>query len=256
MFITISLSIIVNCSNDCNCSCSIRYIVNDLFISMDYSQIELRLLAHIANVKEMINDFKNNRDIHEETAKYILKKEMVTKTERQSAKAINFGIIYGMSTWRLANDLKISNSEAKDFMDKYFERYSEIKEYMESTINFAKENGYVKTIMNRRRYIPELSNPVFMVREAGKRNAMNAPIQGSAADLMKNAMVLIHKKMKELNLKSKLVSQIHDELIFDCIESEKDEIIKLGKDIMENAFKLNVPLVVSVGMGKTLFDAK
>ena len=229
---------------------------NDLFISMDYSQIELRLLAHIANVKEMINDFKNNRDIHEETAKYILKKEMVTKTERQSAKAINFGIIYGMSTWRLANDLKISNSEAKDFMDKYFERYSEIKEYMESTINFAKENGYVKTIMNRRRYIPELSNPVFMVREAGKRNAMNAPIQGSAADLMKNAMVLIHKKMKELNLKSKLVSQIHDELIFDCIESEKDEIIKLGKDIMENAFKLNVPLVVSVGMGKTLFDAK
>ena len=229
---------------------------NDLFISMDYSQIELRLLAHIANVKEMINDFKNNRDIHEETAKYILKKDMVTKTERQSAKAINFGIIYGMSTWRLANDLKISNSEAKDFMDKYFERYSEIKEYMESTVNFAKENGYVKTIMNRRRYIPELSNPVFMVREAGKRNAMNAPIQGSAADLMKNAMVLIHKKMKELNLKSKLVSQIHDELIFDCVESEKEEIIKLGKDIMENAFKLNVPLVVSVGMGKTLFDAK
>ena len=110
--------------------------------------------------------------------------------------------------------------------------------------------------MNRRRYIPELSNPVFMVREAGKRNAMNAPIQGSAADLMKNAMVLIHKKMKELNLKSKLVNQIHDELIFDCVESEKDEIIKLGKDIMENAFKLNVPLIVSVGMGKTLFDAK
>ena len=229
---------------------------NDLFISMDYSQIELRLLAHIANVKEMINDFKNNKDIHEETAKYILKKESVTKTERQSAKAINFGIIYGMSTWRLANDLKISNSEAKSFMDKYFERYSEIKEYMESTVNFAKENGYVKTIMNRRRYIPELSNPVFMVREAGKRNAMNAPIQGSAADLMKNAMVLIHKKMKELNLKSKLVSQIHDELIFDVVESEKDEIIKLGKDIMENAFKLNVPLIVSVGMGKTLFDAK
>lgn len=229
---------------------------NDLFISMDYSQIELRLLAHIANVKEMINDFKNNKDIHEETAKYILKKESVTKTERQSAKAINFGIIYGMSTWRLANDLKISNSEAKSFMDKYFERYSEIKEYMENTVNFAKENGYVKTIMNRRRYIPELNNPVFMVREAGKRNAMNAPIQGSAADLMKNAMVLIHKKMKELNLKSKLVSQIHDELIFDVVESEKDEIIKLGKDIMENAFKLNVPLIVSVGMGKTLFDAK
>lgn len=161
-----------------------------------------------------------------------------------------------MSTWRLANDLKISNSEAKSFMDKYFERYSEIKEYMENTVNFAKENGYVKTIMNRRRYIPELNNPVFMVREAGKRNAMNAPIQGSAADLMKNAMVLIHKKMKELNLKSKLVSQIHDELIFDVVESEKDEIIKLGKDIMENAFKLNVPLIVSVGMGKTLFDAK
>lgn len=229
---------------------------NDIFISMDYSQIELRLLAHIANVKEMINDFKNNRDIHEETAKYIYKKDSVTKSERQSAKAINFGIIYGMSTWRLATDLKISNSEAKEFMNKYFERYEEIKKYMDGVVDFAKENGYVKTIMNRRRYIPELNNPVFMVREAGKRNAMNAPIQGSAADLIKNAMVLIHKKMKELNLKSKIVSQIHDELVFDVTNDEIDTIIKYGKEIMENSFKLNVPLVVSVGKGKTLFDAK
>ena len=229
---------------------------NDIFVSMDYSQIELRLLAHIANVKEMISDFNNNRDIHEETAKYILKKDSVTKFERQSAKAINFGIIYGMSTWRLANDLKISNAEAKEFMDKYFERYSEIKEYMDNTVDFAKEKGYVKTIMNRRRFIPELSNPVYMVREAGKRNAMNAPIQGSAADLIKNAMVLIHKKMIELNLKSKLVSQIHDELVFDCTIDEVELIKKLGKDIMENSFKLNVPLKVSVGEGKTLFEAK
>ena len=229
---------------------------NDIFVSMDYSQIELRMLAHIANVKEMIDDFKNNRDIHEETAKFIYKKDSVTKMERQSAKAINFGIIYGMSTWRLANDLRISNSEAKEFMNNYFLRYAEIKEYMEKTIEFAKENGYVKTIMNRRRYIPELSNPVFMVREAGKRNAMNAPIQGSAADLIKNAMVLIHKKLKELNLKSKLVSQIHDELVFDCIDSEKETVMKIGKEIMEEAFKLNVPLVVSVGYGKTLYDAK
>ena len=229
---------------------------NDIFISMDYSQIELRLLAHIANVKEMISDFNNNRDIHEETAKFINKKDSVTKMERQSAKAINFGIIYGMSTWRLANDLRISNAEAKNFMDNYFLRYAEIKEYMNSTVNYAKENGYVKTIMNRRRYIPELSNPVFMVREAGKRNAMNAPIQGSAADLIKNAMVLIHKKMIELNLKSKLVSQIHDELVFDCVSDEVETIKKIGKEIMENSFKLNVPLVVSVGMGKTLYEAK
>ena len=229
---------------------------NDIFISMDYSQIELRLLAHIANVKEMISDFNNNRDIHEETAKFIYKKDSVTKMERQSAKAINFGIIYGMSTWRLANDLRISNAEAKNFMDNYFLRYAEIKEYMNSTVNYAKENGYVKTIMNRRRYIPELSNPVFMVREAGKRNAMNAPIQGSAADLIKNAMVLIHKKMIELNLKSKLVSQIHDELVFDCVSDEVETIKKIGKEIMENSFKLNVPLVVSVGMGKTLYEAK
>ena len=229
---------------------------NDIFVSMDYSQIELRLLAHIANVKEMINDFNNNHDIHEETAKFIYKKDSVTKMERQSAKAINFGIIYGMSTWRLANDLKISNAEAKKFMDNYFLRFSEIKEYMDSTVEFAKDNGYVKTIMNRRRYIPELNNPVYMVREAGKRNAMNAPIQGSAADLIKNAMVLIHKKMKELNLKSKLVSQIHDELVFDCVSSEVDVIKKLGKEIMENSFKLNVPLVVSIGEGKTLYEAK
>lgn len=229
---------------------------NDIFISMDYSQIELRLLAHIANVKEMINDFNNNRDIHEETAKFIYKKDSVTKMERQSAKAINFGIIYGMSTWRLANDLHISNNEAKNFMDNYFIRYSEIKEYMDKTVEFAKEFGYVKTIMNRRRYIPELKNPVFMVREAGKRNAMNAPIQGSAADLIKNAMVLIHKKMEELNLKSKIVSQIHDELIFDCVNSETEIIEKIGKEIMESSFKLNVPLVVSTGMGKTLYEAK
>lgn len=229
---------------------------NDVFVSMDYSQIELRLLAHIANVKEMISDFNNNRDIHEETAKFIYKKDSVTKMERQSAKAINFGIIYGMSTWRLANDLKISNNEAKKFMDNYFLRFSEIKTYMDSTIEFAKENGYVKTIMNRRRYIPELNNPVYMVREAGKRNAMNAPIQGSAADLIKCAMVLIHKKFEELKLKSKIVSQIHDELIFDCVNEEKELIMKIGKEIMENAFKLSVPLVVSVGEGKTLFDAK
>lgn len=229
---------------------------NDLFVSMDYSQIELRLLAHIADVKEMISDFNNKKDIHEETAKYILKKDSVTKYERQSAKAINFGIIYGMSTWRLANDLKISNNEAKEFMDKYFERYKEIKTYMEEVVNFAKENGYVKTIMNRRRFIPELSNPVYMVREAGKRNAMNAPIQGSAADLMKLAMVLIHKELIKQNLKSKLVSQIHDELIFDVETSEVDKVKKIGKEIMENAFKLKVPLEVSVGQGKTLFEAK
>ena len=229
---------------------------NDIFISMDYSQIELRLLAHIANVKEMISDFNNNRDIHEETAKFIYKKDSVTKMERQSAKAINFGIIYGMSVWRLANDLRISNNEAKEFMNNYFLRYAEIKEYMDSTVNYAKENGYVKTIMNRRRYIPELNNPVFMVREAGKRNAMNAPIQGSAADLIKNAMVLIHKKMIELNLKSKLVSQIHDELVFDCVKDEIEVIEKIGKEIMENSFKLSVPLVVSTGKGKTLYEAK
>ncbi|MCR5308430.1 MAG: DNA polymerase I [bacterium] len=229
---------------------------NDIFVSMDYSQIELRMLAHIANVKEMIDDFKNDRDIHEETAKFIYGKSSVTKSERQSAKAINFGIIYGMSTWRLANDLKISNAKAKEFMDNYFLRFKEIKEYMDGVISFAKENGYVKTIMNRRRYIPELNNSVFMVREAGKRNAMNAPIQGSAADLIKKAMVLIHEKMKSLNLKSKLVCQIHDELIFDCVNEEKDLIMKLGKEIMENAFSLNVPLKVSVGEGKTLFDAK
>lgn len=229
---------------------------NDYLVSMDYSQIELRLLAHIANVSEMIKDFNNGLDIHEETAKRILKKDSVTKSERQNAKAINFGIIYGMSSWRLANDLKISNQEAKDFIDSYFLNYSEIKKYMDETVEFAKENGYVCTIMNRRRYIPELNNPVFMVRESGKRNAMNAPIQGSAADCIKKAMVIVYDKISKLNLKSKLVSQIHDELIFDVTSDELDTILKIGKESMEHAFNLRVPLIVSSGYGKTLYDAK
>lgn len=228
----------------------------DYFVSMDYSQIELRILAHMANVDIMIDDFINNRDIHESTAKKILHKDEVNKRERQSAKAINFGIVYGMSAWGLASELRISSKEAQNFIDEYFEHYPQIKTFMDGVVSFAKENGYVKTIMNRRRYVPEITNPVYAVREAGKRNAMNAPIQGSAADIIKKAMVDVYNKICSLKLSSKLVLQVHDELIFDCPKDEMNIILQIGKEIMENTIKLSVPLLVECGYGKNWYEAK
>lgn len=228
----------------------------DYLVGMDYSQIELRVLASMANVKGLKEAFVNKRDVHTETAKMIFHKDEVTKEERRAAKAVNFGIIYGISPWGLAKDINVTQKEAKEFIDNYYQNYPEIKIYMDDTIEFLKENGYVKTIMGRRRYIPEINSNVYMQREFAKRMAMNAPIQGSAADIIKKAMVMIYNKLNELNLKSKLILQVHDELIIDCDKNELDIVLKILKEEMENVIDLSLPLEVDGGYGETWLDAK
>lgn len=227
---------------------------NDYLLSLDYSQIELRVLAHMADVKNLIISFNNNEDIHERTAKLILGKASVTKQERNSAKAINFGIIYGMSAWSLSGDIGVSAKEAQSFIDKYYEAYPEIKVFMNKQIEQAKEKGFVETINNRRRFIPDINSSNFQAREFAKRTAMNAPIQGSAADIIKMAMVDVYEALK--TKKSKMISQVHDELIFDCTKDEIEDVLKIVKEKMENVMKLKVPLVVDGSYGKTWLETK
>lgn len=227
---------------------------NDYILSFDYSQIELRVLAHMANVSNLISSFNNDIDIHENTAKLVLNKSEVTKSERNSAKAINFGIIYGMSAWSLGEDLKIGPKKAQEFIDKYYEAYPEIRVFMDNQVNDAKSLGYVKTIKNRRRYILDINSSNYSLREFAKRTAMNAPVQGSAADIIKLAMVNVYNSIS--HLKSKMISQVHDELIFDVKEDELDELMKIVKLQMENVLKLKVPLKVEGAYGKTWFEAK
>ena len=229
---------------------------NDLFISFDYSQIELRLLAHVSNDKEMIEAFNNDEDIHTHVAAdiYGLSDSEVTKKQRKTAKAVIFGIVYGISGFGLGENLHISSKEAKEFIDKYYELYPGVKKYMENIIKEAKENGYVKTLFNRIRVIDEIHSSNFMVRQSGERMALNTPIQGSSADIIKLAMVRINKKFKDNKLNSKLVLQIHDELIFDVINNEKDKVIELVKEEMENVIKLSVPLKVSVDSAKNWYE--
>ena len=229
---------------------------NDYLLSADYSQIELRVLAHMANENTLIEAFNNDEDIHERTAKEIFKKEEITKIDRRRAKVVNFGIIYGMSAWGLSNDANMTPKEAKMFIDKYFETFPGIKTFMDQTVSFAMENGYVTTIMNRRRYIPELKSNVYMQKEFGKRTAMNAPIQGSAADIIKIAMIKLDKEMTSKKLKSKIISQVHDELIFDVCSEELDVMIKLVKKVMEEAIKLSVPLKIEYGYGNNWMEVK
>lgn len=228
----------------------------DYLLSADYSQIELRILAHIAKATNLIKAFNDEEDIHENTAKAVFKKDIVSSSERQAAKAVNFGIVYGISPWGLSNDLHISINEATNFINSYFENYPEVKKYMDKVVNDATINKYTETIMHRRRYIRELDSKNHNVREFGKRTAMNAPIQGSAADIIKKAMVLLYKQMKKLNLKSKMIVQVHDELIFDCVKEEIDIMNKIVKETMEKAYDLSVPLLVNVGYGKSWFEAK
>lgn len=235
------------------------FIPNDkdnIFFSADYSQIELRVLAHMANVPKLIEAFNNDCDIHSQTAKEIFNKEEITSEERRKAKAVNFGIIYGISSYGLSTDIGISTKEAKSYIEKYYEIYPEIKTFMEDTINFCKENGYVKTIKNRKRYIPDIDSKVFQQREFAKRTAMNAPIQGSAADIIKIAMINIANKMKELKLKSKMLLQIHDELLFEVIPQEEKILEDMVTFEMENAVKLNVKLSVSHDKGKNWYEVK
>ena len=224
----------------------------------DYSQIELRVLAHMADVKSLQKAFIDGKDIHAKTASDIfkVKEDEVTPNMRRVSKAVNFGIIYGISGFGLAENIGTTAKEANQFIENYFEAYPGIKDYQESIIKEAKENGYVKTMFNRKRNIPELSNPVYTIRQAGERIALNTPIQGTAADIMKLAMVKVYKALKENNLKSKMIIQVHDEIVFDVYENELEKLKEIVPEIMNNAYKLKVPLVVSSSYGKSWYEAK
>lgn len=231
---------------------------NSLIMSSDYSQIELRIFAHLSNVPELLDAFNNHLDIHTKTAMDIFKvpEYAVTKNMRRQAKAVNFGILYGISPYGLAEDLGISPKEAKSFIETYFMTYPGIKDYMNKEIEEAHKNGYVKTIMNRKRTIEELTSSNYMQRSMGERMALNTPIQGSSADILKKAMIEIDEAFTKNNLKSTMLLQVHDELIFNVINDEKDIVEKLVKDIMENTIKLNIPLEVDIEFGTNWYDAK
>ena len=231
---------------------------NSLILSSDYSQIELRIFAHLAKVDELINAFKNNLDIHTKTAMDIFKvtKEKVTKDMRRQAKAVNFGILYGISPYGLAEDIGISPKEAKHFIETYFETYPGIKDYMNKEIEVAHKNGYVLTIMNRKRTIEELTSNNYMQRSMGERMALNTPIQGSSADILKKAMVEIDNIFEKEKLKSTMLLQVHDELIFNVTKDELERVKKIVKETMENTIKLSVPLEVDIEVGTNWYDAK
>ena len=224
----------------------------------DYSQIELRVLAHIAEDKNMIEAFKNGEDIHRVTAAQVLgiAPEEVTNEQRSSAKAVNFGIVYGMGEYSLSQDLKIPVKQAKEYIENYLEKYSGVREYMERIKEQARKNGYVETLFCRRRYIPEITSQNFNTRAFGERVALNTPIQGTAADIIKLAMVRIYRKLKECGLKSKLILQVHDELIIETYIEEKQEVEQILKEEMENAASLKVPLVCNMSEGNSWYDAK
>ncbi len=216
------------------------------------------MLAHMANEKQMIDAFNHGIDIHTKTAMQIFDVEHddVDANMRRSAKTVNFGIVYGQSDFGLSEQLGITRKEAHNFIEKYFESYPNIKTFMDSTIQFCEEHGYVKTLYNRRRYITEIKNKNYSIREFGKRAAMNAPIQGSAADLIKLAMIRIQETMKNKQMKSKMILQIHDELIFDVCNDEIDEMMQIVKEGMEHVVELQVPLIADACIGKTWYDAK
>ena len=227
-------------------------------LSADYSQIELRVLAHIAGDDNLIDAFKHNADIHTKTASEVFKVPMeeVTPRMRSNAKAVNFGIVYGISDFSLSKDLKISRKEAKMYIDNYFERYPMVKKYMEDTVATAKEKQYVTTILNRRRFIPEIKGPNKIVMALGERLAMNAPIQGSAADIIKIAMIKVFNKLKERNLKSTLILQVHDELILNVYDDELELVKSIVKEQMEQVIDLHVQLEADINLGKTWYEAK
>lgn len=227
-------------------------------LTSDYSQIELRVFAHMSNATNMIEAFNNNLDIHTKTAIdiYNVDKENVTSSMRRTAKAVNFGIIYGISSFGLSEDLGINVKDAKNFIDNYLKTFPGIKDYMESITENAKKEGIVKNIFGRERIIEELKSSNFMVRKMGERMALNTPIQGTAADILKIAMIKINNKFKEKNLKSKMIIQVHDELLFDCKNDEITKVKEIVKEEMENAYKLSVPLKTEIGVGTSWYDAK
>ena len=231
---------------------------DSIIISSDYSQIELRVFAHMANATNMIEAFKNDLDIHAKTASdiYNIPITEVDKDMRRSAKAVNFGIIYGISSFGLSEDLGINVYEAKDFIDNYLNTFPGIKEYMDREIKEAYKNGYVKTLFNRKRIIDELKNKNYLIRSSGERMAINTPIQGTAADIIKLAMIKLQKILDEKNLNTKMLVQVHDELVFDVPNNEVEIVIPIIRDVMENIYELKVPLKVDIEYGKTWYEAK
>ena len=229
----------------------------DLFVDSDYSQIELRVLAHVADDEKLIEAFQNGQDIHRTTASHVfgVPFDEVTDLQRRNAKAVNFGIVYGISAFGLSQDLNISRKEAQEFIDKYFETYPKIKAFLDSTVEQAKKDGYIKTMFNRIRPIPELSSSNFMQRQFGERVAMNSPIQGTAADIIKIAMIRVHDRLIRDKLKSKLILQVHDELLIETLEEEKEQVIALLEEEMKNAVKLKVSMEVGTETGYDWYDA-
>lgn len=231
---------------------------NKTFIDADYSQIELRVLAHISNDEHMIDAFNKDEDIHKQVASKVFDTPMdeVTKEQRTKAKAVNFGIVYGISDFGLSEQLKIPRKEAKQYIEQYLDKYQGIKQFMEDIVETAKTEGYVETLFHRRRYIPEIKSNNYMVRQFGSRIAMNTPIQGTAADIMKLAMINVYKELQNKNLKSKIILQVHDELLIEAVEEEKEQVEKILKQEMENVIKLKVPLKIDIEEGNNLYDAK
>ena len=232
---------------------------NDGYIlSSDYSQIELRVFAHMSNATNLIEAFNNNMDIHTKTAMdiYHVSEEEVTPLMRRNAKAVNFGILYGISSFGLSEDLNINVKEAKEFIDNYLNTYTGIKDYMESLKKDAYQNGYVKTLFGRTRIIDELKNSNYIIRQSGERMALNTPIQGTSADILKKAMIEIYDLFSEKKLKSKMIIQVHDELVFDVYKDEKEVVEQIVKEKMENVYKLNVPLKADINIGTSWYEAK
>jgi DNA polymerase-1 len=232
-----------------------------ILLSADYSQIELRIIAALSGEENMIKAFQNNEDIHKSTAAKVFNVPLdeVTKEQRSNAKTVNFGIIYGVSAFGLSNQTSLSRKEAAELIDAYYATYPKLKSYMSNQVDFARENGYVQTVLGRRRYLKDINSANMMVKSGAERNAVNAPIQGSAADIIKIAMINIHKKLTSDTegsvWKSKMLLQVHDELVFDVHNSELEKIQPMIKHEMENAFIMDVPLEVEIGMGNNWLEA-
>jgi DNA polymerase-1 len=229
-----------------------------VLVDADYSQIELRVLAHIANDKNMIAAFKHNADVHAITASQVFNMplEMVTPLMRSRAKAVNFGIVYGIGAYSLAKDINVSNKEAKQYIENYLAHYSGVDEYMKNVVEKARLDGYVETMFGRRRYLPELTSSKHMLRAFGERVARNMPIQGTAADIIKIAMVRVNERIKAEGLQARLILQVHDELIVEAPVEESEKVKVLLQEEMENAVQLEVPLTADAAIGRTWYDAK
>ena len=228
-----------------------------ILMAADYSQIELRIIAALSKDPAMVKAFQNNEDIHAATAARVfdVSLEKVTREQRSNAKTVNFGIVYGVSAFGLSQQTNLNRSESKELIDTYYERYPQLKQYISDQVNFARENGYVATVLGRRRYLKDINSQNAVVRGAAERNAVNAPIQGSAADIIKLAMIQIHQKIKNENWQSKMLLQVHDELVFDVLKSEKEGFEKMVKTEMEKAFDIGLPLVVEIGFGNHWLEA-